>query len=231
MTRNPPLPDRESVNPEELDAYDAVIARQNWYRYDKLTSKLGDTGGLPGAEIQPYFANLLQSPELAHHISELGVVYRRAGEEGKSYAHADREWVDQVVGLELQQNFVPFAHLLDAVAVGVRPEAIKALREGRDDLLATEELQLTQYIRQFIHGTVTDSMYEAMRERLGERGVVELSAFIGHLLLTIRMQQAIGVPDVTAEQVDELLQSALDGTVELPDPSDRVPPRSLDDLA
>ena len=229
MTRNPPLPKREDVAADELEAYDQVIARQKWYSYDKLTEQLGDeTEGLPGAEIQPYFANLLNSPWLAYYISELGVIYRRAGESGESYEHADREWVDQVVGLELRQNFVPFAHLLDAVAVGVRPEAIKALREGRDDLLTSEELQLTQYIRQYINGTVTDSMFAAMQERMSPRALVELTAFIGHLLLTIRTQQAIGVPDVSAEQVDDLLQSVFDGTAALPDPSDRVPPFKLD---
>jgi hypothetical protein len=223
-SRTPDLPTAADVRPEERAAYDRVVARQNAYRYDEFAATLGtETPSLPGEGIQPYFRALLNSPLIADHISELGVVYRTRGASPGSYQHRDREWVDMVLAVELGMDFICFAHVLDAVAVGVRPEAVRALLDGRDDRLEPEELQLAQYIRQVARGTVTPQSFEGIRERLGVRGAVELTAFVGHLLMTIRLQQAFGIEDVSREQLDELLERILNGTAQLPDPTARIP--------
>jgi hypothetical protein len=213
MSRTPAQPDREAVRPEERAAYDRVVARQTAYRY----------GTTAGDRAQSYFGALLNSPLIADHMSELGVVYRTRGESEDSYAHADREWVDMVLAHELGWNMVLYLHMPDAVAVGVRPEAIAALREGRNDDLTDDERELASYIRHFVHGTVAPDAYRRLEARIGVRGAVELTAFVGHLLMTIRVMQAIGIPANTDAEVDELLQGILDGTVEIPDPRARVP--------
>lgn len=224
----PPLPAPQDIRPEERTAYDRVVARQEGYRYDEFAKLLGSgTPSLPGTEIQPYFAALLNSPLIADHISELGVVYRTRGEAPGSYSHADREWIDMVLAVELGMDFICFAHLLDAVAQGVRPLAVRALLDGRDDRLEPDELVLTQYVRQVVRGTVTPESFAAIRERFGVRGAVEFTGFVSHLQMTIRLQQAFGVQDVTRRQLEELLQRVIDGTAELPDPKAHIPQLSL----
>jgi hypothetical protein len=223
-TYTPPIPDPAAVRPEEREAYDRVVARQNSYRYDEFAKLLGSsTPSLPGTEIQPYFAALLNSPLIADHISELGVVYRTRGEQPGSYSHADREWVDMVLAVELGMLFILFAHVLDAVAQGVRPQAVQALLDGRDDRLTADELVLTQYIRQVVRGTVTPESWAAIVERFGVRGAVEFTGFVAHLQMTIRLQQAFGIQDVSRVQLDELMARVLDGTAELPDPKAHIP--------
>jgi hypothetical protein len=218
------LPAPDDVRTDERAAYDRVVARQASYRYDEFTRLLGsDTPSLPGTEIQPYFAALLNSPLIADHISELGVVYRTRGESPGSYTHADREWIDMVLAVELGMDFICFAHVLDAVAQGVRPQAVRALLDGRDDRLERDELLLTQYIRQVVRGTVTPESWAGIVEHLGVRGAVEFTCFVTHLQMTIRLQQAFGIADVTRAQLDELVQRIIDGTAELPDPKAHIP--------
>jgi hypothetical protein len=227
-TWTPRLPAPEDIRPEERAAYDRVVARQEGYRYDEFAKLLGSaTPSLPGTEIQPYFAALLNSPLIADHISELGVVYRTRGEAPGSYTHADREWIDMVLAIELGMDFICFAHLLDAVAQGVRPLAVRALLDGREDRLERGELVLTQYIRQVVRGTVTRESFAAIRERFGVRGAVEFTGFVAHLQMTIRLQQAFGVQDVPRAQLEELLQRVIDGTAELPDPKAHIPELTL----
>jgi hypothetical protein len=223
-TYTPSLPDRADVRADEREAYDRVVERQNSYRYDEFAKLLGsDTPSLPGTEIQPYFAALLNSPLIADHISELGVVYRTRGESPGSYAHADREWVDMVLAVELDMLFILFAHVLDAVAQGVRPQAVQALLDGRDDRLEPDELVLTQYIRQVVRGTVTPESWAAIVQRFGVRGAVEFTGFVAHLQMTIRLQQAFGIQDVSRAQLEALMERVLDGSAELPDPRAHIP--------
>jgi hypothetical protein len=239
----PPQPHRDTLRPGEVEAYDRVVARQKAYDYesflklvpeehrDVLAGALGlaDTGAEcdPDERVQPYMGAMLNSPLFMELISELGVVARTRGEQPGSYTHADREWVDMVLCEELGAWGVYYAHTWDAVAVGVRPEAIKALREGRDEDLTRDELQLARYVRQVAHGTVTADSYRAIEERLGRRGAVEYTALTTFLLMTLRNMQAFGTQEsFPREFVDDLIERMVAGTVELPDPQARVPRRS-----
>jgi hypothetical protein len=132
-----------------------------------------------------------------------------------------------VLAVELDMLFICFAHVLDAVAQGVRPEAVRALLDGRDDRLSPDELVLAQYIRQVVRGTVTPESWAAVVERFGVRGAVEFTGFVTHLQMTIRLQQAFGIEDVSREQLDELVQRIVDGKAELPDPKAHIPQLTL----
>jgi hypothetical protein len=226
----PPQPERSEIAPEELAAYDRVVARQAAYNYPEtrklyppehlLESQAHDAAS---GRVQPYMGAMLNSPLIMDLISELGVVLRTRGEQGNSYEHKDREWVDMVLGEELQAWGVYYGHMLDAAAVGVRPEALQALREGRDEDLTRDELQLARYIRQVVRGTVTPESYLAIEERFGRRGAVEFTAFVGFLIMTIRLIQAFGAQPRPEQHVNELIEMMVAGTVELPDAKARVP--------
>src|SRR6201999_4203423 len=99
----PPAPERDQVDPDERAAYDRVNARQKSYGYidynDQFDGAMENT--VPADKIQPYFAAMLNSPLIADHISELGVIYRTRGERDDSFRHADRYWVDLLMGKDL----------------------------------------------------------------------------------------------------------------------------------
>lgn len=213
-------PPRDSVDPAELAAYDSVVARQASYGYG--TGQPGyEAARDPDQMAGPYFGALLQSPLIAAHISDLGAIYRSRGEVPGGYSHADREWIDIVLGHELGLNM--WGHLADGMAVGVRPEAIIAVIEGSWDDLEPRERMLAEYIRAFAHGRVSAEQWATLVADLGLRGAVEWTAFIGHLTMTIRLIQAFiqntGEPDeVVLERVREVVR----GERELPDPRARI---------
>ncbi|WP_133901488.1 hypothetical protein [Actinophytocola oryzae] len=218
MMRQPP---RDSVAADELAAYDNVVARQASYGY--ATGQPGYEKARPADQMAgPYFGALLQSPLIAAHISDLGAIYRSRGEVPGSYSHADREWIDIVLGHEMGLNM--WGHVADGMAVGVRPQAVIAVVSGSWDDLEPRERMLAEFIRAFATGKVTDEQWATLVEDLGQRGAVEWTAFIGHLTMTIRLIQAFIHNEGEADDVVlARVQEVIDGKRDLPDSRARVP--------
>jgi hypothetical protein len=202
-------PAREEVAPDELEAYDSVVER--------LTRMHPDGQMLVG-----YFGALLHSPEFAAALSRWGTLIRSRGDRLDSYSHADREFVDVILSFESGYNAFLRTHLPDAIAVGVRLEAIEALRDGREQDLTDDERQLLDYVRRVITGTMTESAFTGMSERLGLRGAIEFTAFTANLYASLLVHKSVGVPQVSAADLDAMLRSLRDGTLEVPDPRARV---------
>lgn len=204
--RPPGQPDPSHFSGEERRAYDEVIDRER------------RRGGVDSdGKINAYYGSLLQSPEMCFHIASLGRLVRLAGDRDDSYTHGDREWVDQVLCWDWRTNVVMRGHLEDALVQGVRAEAIKALRTGREEDLTDEERQLTEYIRQVISGTVTDDAYAGIEARMGKRGAVDYTIFIMFLTLTMRLIEAMtGAVGPTDEEIIQELDEYIDGTRPLP---------------
>lgn len=221
------MPPRDAIRPDEREAYDRLVERQTAYAYAEYVKRFMHDDMLrafPGDAIQPYFAALLNSPLIAGGMSDLGVVYRTRGEHADGMRHADREWVDMVMSEELKCYWVLYVHAPDAVAVGVRVEAILALLRNEEDKLTADEKLKADFIRAVARGTVTEQLYKAAEAKVGGvRACVELTAFCGHLLKSFRINQAFGVPDITRAQLTEFVEAIADGRVELPDAKARVP--------
>jgi hypothetical protein len=220
------MPPRDEVREDELPAYDRVIAQQKAYDYVPFVKTfLHDDvrEAFPGDRLQPYFAAMLNSPLISAGMSNLGVVYRTRGEFPDGMQHADREWVDMVLCDELECFWVLYVHAPDAASVGVRPEAILAMVEGRYDDLTPVEREKDEFIRAVIRGTMTEERYRSMEQLVGTRAAVEITCFTGHLIKTIRLMQAFGVPDTTRAHLIEWLQALVDGKIALPDARARVP--------
>jgi len=204
-----PKPRRKDIAPEELADYDHVDARIKRVDYGSY-----DTPAR-------YLEALMNAPPLAAALTRLGTLVRQGQLRG-SYSDAERELVDFVYGADFHYNSIFTVHLPDAFAVGVRPEAIEALRTGREAGLTDGERQIAEFARQVASGTVTDASYAAMTERLGRRGALEFTIFCGFLLMTIRLWQAVGVPEPSDEEMDELFRGLRDGSVPVPDPAARI---------
>jgi hypothetical protein len=207
MPRPPKQPARSEIDPAELELHDKVVARALPVGADPTQA----------VDVGCYFGALLHSPPFAANRQDMSSLVRTAGERGDTYSHADREFVDQVLSVYLKTNVIQLRHIPDALAVGIRIEAIDALRAGRDEDLNEDELALATYIRQVVDGEVTDESWNAMEQRLGTRGLVEYTYFITALHLTMRQYQAFGCYDPSEEEIDELLRGFREGTRALPD--------------
>jgi hypothetical protein len=226
MSWTPPMPSREQVREDELAAYDRVVAQQKAYNYVPFVATFLHPEvreAFPGDRLQPYFAAMLNSPLISAGMSDLGVVYRTRGEYEDGMSHADREWVDMVLCDELECFWVLYVHAPDAASVGVRPEAILALVEGRHGDLEPLEREKELFIRAVINGTMTAEQYQSLEQKLGVRATVELTCFTGHLIKTMRLMQAFGIPDTSREHLIEWVQAIVDGRIALPDHHARVP--------
>lgn len=223
------MPERDAIPEDERSAYDSVVGRQAAYDYTPFVKRFLHEDVLrafPGTSMQPYFGAMLNSPLVAQGMSDLGAVYRTRGETPDGMTHADREWVDMVLFEEVSCFWVVYVHAPDAVASGVRAEALRAVVQQREDDLTSDERLKSDFIRAVVRGTMTGDLYTAVEGMLGVRATVELTAFTGHLLKTARLMQAWGVPDITREQLEEFVEAIIDGRVELPEGA-RVPPAGV----
>jgi hypothetical protein len=201
-------PPRKSIDPkdtETLKTYDAVVERAQKMGFvdDK------NDGG--------YYGRLLWSPTLSHMLSEFGRTVRTLGDRGDSYTHADREFVDQVLAVDFRTNIVQERHLPDALSTGVRLEAIEALRENRLDLLTNEELELTNFIRRVVGGTMNSETWDTIELRMGKRGAVDYTIFILFLQLTMRLHQAVGIPEFPEPELVKMIADIKAGARKIPD--------------
>lgn len=208
--RRPPIPpERDQIPDDELDKFDLVTARQESLWRDAPRNS------------DAYFGALLNSPTIAAALATLGRTMREGQVRG-TYSDADRELVDMVLSVDFDYRSILALHIPDAIAVGVRLDAIEALWVGDEGRLTDEETFLVRYIRAVAGGTVDDGKFTRLVELRGLRGAVEYSAFIAFLIMTMRLWQALGVPQPTHDEIDELLRSYRDGTAPVIDPVARI---------
>jgi hypothetical protein len=216
MARLSQPPRSAFTDPDELAAYDAVVERQAGLFHGEFDPELGATN------VGEYWGALLNSPPMTAIAGQMGNFVRTAGEHPESYAHWERELVDQVLSADWKTNVVQGLHIPDAVSAGVRLEAIEALRYGHEEDLNDDERLLVSYIRAVVSGTVDDQLFAAMTERLGPRGVVEYTGFIMWLSWIMRMMQMLGTHNPSDEEIDAVVAGLRDGSIKVPDFRERI---------
>lgn len=229
MPRPPRQPPREEVDPEDLDAYDQVIARASdpdrggFVAAQQVGASTEEPGFVRRVEQDAgYYGRLLLSPQLANHLSEMGRQVRRAGDRPGSYTHAEREFVDQVLSADLHTNVIQPHHVPDALAAGLRIEAVEALHHGRESELTEGERELARFIRAVCNGEMSDDLWLAMEAKKGERWVVEYSIFILYLQMTMRLQQVVGMPDPSGAEIERLISDLREGVRPVPEFANRA---------
>jgi hypothetical protein len=178
-------------------------------------ARYGRAGG--ASVINDWMGALLWWPGYAGNRAEQSTLVRTAGDRPNTYSHADREWVDQVLAVHMGTNVIQRHHVPDAIAAGVRLEAIEGIRAGREEELTADERFLATFIREVVEGKLTDENWSRMEWRLGVRGAVEYTVFITLLWQTIRQYQAFGCEDPSDREIDELVLDIKEGRRPLPD--------------
>jgi hypothetical protein len=193
VVRPPALPVRESLSKEDRDVYDALVARLIEYY------------GGPRVDVNAYASALLNSPPLATAIFDLAWTMVGAGKRGDGYSDHDREYINMVLSFDggHYELVVHHLHYGGFTRAGVRPEAVEALWESRDDDLLPDERQLVDYVRAVVSGTATDEMFEAMVNRFGQRGATEYTIAIGFLVMVMTLMRAFNVPSVSREEMKD----------------------------
>ncbi len=138
--------------------------------YDGIAESRGEVGG-------PFLA-LLHSPPLAERISRLG-----------SYLRFESQLEPKVVELaalvaarELECKHEWAAHIQHGQKAGISMETIRAIHERRvPESLSPDDAQIANFVLELLRSRrVSESTFKLLFERLGARGLVELTSTIGY---------------------------------------------------
>jgi 4-carboxymuconolactone decarboxylase len=172
MTRYSTI-DPEKMSPEQRRVRDEVIAG-------------------PRGRMVPPVEIWLRSPELAAALHKVGEHCRFRSALPPRLAEVAilataRRWTAQ---------FEWWAHAQLAREAGIEEPVIEAIRTGVEPPLADDDQRLVyRFARAMLeHGRVDDALFAQAKERLGERGLVDLVGILGYYALVSFTLNAFEVP-------------------------------------
>lgn len=167
-----PLPGRAEMTPEQQTVHDEVVS------------------GPRGAMVGPLRA-AIHNPELARRWSALGEILRFEPTLPKRL----NELAILVTGRRWTSQLEFLIHGRAALAAGMTPDAIEAIRLAESPPLTVEETEVYEFARHLQHtGQVPLPTYRAVEARWGVRGVVELTAVIGYYTMVSMTLNAHEIP-------------------------------------
>ncbi len=158
MARIETIDKKEDLAPEHRQVYDAIMQSR------------GAVGG-------PWRA-LLHSPDLAHRTMHLGSYIRFESTLDPKLV----EFTALVAARELDCKHEWAAHVGHAQKAGISMETIRAVYSKQGvEKFSTEDAQIVSYVREMLQAhRVSEATFQAVYGRLGERGMVELTATVGY---------------------------------------------------
>lgn len=215
--RSPQLADRSKIPADELAAYDRAYSLVVKYSEDNSVARARPlVGGEPYAH--PYRVAWTNAPALCSAFLDAAyVTSRRAGKPGW-YEPADHEMVDMVLGFDSGYWVFHAGHTANAIACGLRIEAMRALRNGTEEQLTAEEALVVAFIRAVRDGQMTDELWTRMLARIGTlEGTIALAYQVAMLSSIQQMMSVFGVPAMRPGDWDRLIAGYESGDV---DPTD-----------
>ena len=179
MARLPEI-SRDQLNPQEQNFFDEIV---------------GTRGGVRG----PYGV-LLHSPDLASRVAHTGTYLRFESDMPSNL----KEVVILTTAREIKSQFEYTSHVALARRAGVSEDTIRAITDSKaPEGLADDEALLVRYALELLRERkITDATFNAVQSKYGTRGVVDLTALVGHYLLVGQILAAFDVglaPGVTPE--------------------------------
>ena len=161
MARLPEQTEREEI-PEEKR-----------HIFDDIESSRG--------RVEAPFSLLLNSPDVAGLSAQLGAYIRF----DSTLPPATRELAILSAAREFDCNFEWAHHAPLAIEAGVRQEAIDVVANDHPlDTLTAHETIIVRYCRElFREHHVSEEAYRTARARLGDRGLIELTATMGYFAM------------------------------------------------
>jgi 4-carboxymuconolactone decarboxylase len=155
--RIPAVTDRDQVPEGQREVWDAIVASR---------------GSVRGP-----FAVLMHSPEVAGRVAHVGTFIRFES----SLEATSRELAAMVTAHLLDCDYERAAHERQAREAGVPDATLQAIRDNRFGEVAAEYRWVCDLTRQLVvDHRIAPAAFDEARERLGVRGLVELTATIGY---------------------------------------------------
>ena len=150
--------------------------------YDQLTPEqktlvehlyAGERGGMNGP-----FNVLLRSPEMGDQAQKLGAQLRFHS----ALSAKQRELAILITARYWSAQYEWTAHRRLAMEAGITPAVADAIAAGKHPAaLEPDQEVVYNFCNEFLHTKqVGDSVYKAALDKLGERGVVDLTALVGY---------------------------------------------------
>jgi len=175
MPRLTPIISKDQVAPEAHPVVDGIIESR---------------GALQGP-----FSLFLHAPELAGRVAHLGAYVRFEG----GLDMRVRVLAAMTVARELDAVYVWGAQTGSARRQDVPESTISAIRERHTREVPADDAQIIEFTRRLIqHHRVDDAIVLALRQRFGERGLIELTGTIGYyamLAMTVNACELEPGPD------------------------------------
>ena len=178
MARIALIEKKEDLQPEHQSIYDAIAQSR------------GVVGG-------PFLA-LLHSPELAGRTAHLGSYVRFQS----SLDPKIIELAALVSARELQCKHEWAAHVNHAQKAGIPLDTIRAVHQCRDAKDFTfEDAQIVSCVRELLRAhRITETTFQALYARFGERGLVELTATVGYYAMLACTLNTFDIATATAPE-------------------------------
>lgn len=134
--------------------------------------------GPRGAGLRGPFNALLRSPQLCDLVQRVGAYVRY----GSSIPAPLNELAICMAGRKWGAQYEFYAHRRLAIEAGLAPAILDAVAEGRrPESMSTDEVMVYDFGADLLGtGQVSDPRYQAVLDRFGERGVMDLVGAIGY---------------------------------------------------
>jgi len=145
------------------------------------------------------FGVWVRSPTIGHAVQAMGAVARF----NTALPERVKEIAICVVGAHYRAKFEFAAHSAMAIAAGVAPAAVEAIRTGRDPgfLDAADIASYRVASELLLQHRVSDATFADAKDRFGESGMIELVSVIGYYCLVSLTLNAFEIP-VTERMTD-----------------------------
>jgi 4-carboxymuconolactone decarboxylase len=182
MARLTPITSKDQVAPEAHAIVNGIIESR---------------GSLQGP-----FTMFLHAPELAERVAHLGAYVRFEG----GLDMRVRVLAAMTVARELDAVYVWGAQTGSARRQSVPESTITAIREGHMLGVPAEDAQIIDFTRRLMREhRVDDATAAALRQRFGDRGLIELTGSIGYYAL---LAMTVNVCELEAAPGAEVLKGA-----------------------
>jgi 4-carboxymuconolactone decarboxylase len=169
--RIPAVTDRDQVPEDQRPVWDAIVASR---------------GSVRGP-----FALLMHSPEVAGRVAHVGTFVRFES----SLEPTTRELAAMATAHLLDCEYEVAAHERQARDAGVPDATLQAIRDNRFGEVDPEHRWVCDLTRQLVvDHRIAPAAFDEARARLGERGLVELTATIGYYAMIAATLNAFETP-------------------------------------
>jgi len=148
--------------------------------------------GPRGAGLRGPFNALLRSPELCDLVQRVGAYVRY----GSSIPARLNELAIIMAGRKWTAQYEFYAHRRLALEAGLKPEIADAIANGtRPTGMDPDETSVYDFASELLAtGHVSDAAFRRVKDKFGERGVMDLIGAVGYYSLVSMILNVDGVP-------------------------------------